>query len=391
MVNHAWLTNFARFAQSPQVVMAKNNTSMRVPFILHSVVSQKEWMRAWRRSAFDELVEFDTSNLANKDQDLYREITSYTWSELNDKTRDLLQTKYGFVGREQVPGDNGTIVPTARANLAMQRLADDIKKKTLEIVSKEAFTAFFMSDEFISRRKQWKGRVEKSRSSKHVEAVAPSPPVVIGVPTGISVHANFANAVAAASAASAAVSSVASSTANVSIMVAVSAAEPVTAPPPAPPAPSPLPSQPPPPPPSIIAELDDDEMQQDAPVAEGVKEKDALVTDTDLLSEDVLKDNFAKTSEWAHVGVGPDKLEATRFVIEGFQFYSKYRATASAKTKGQRDSYCGILKGSRAERWCNAAGISLKKKSDSTLRSKKDIERFWAKLVDAGVDLRSIQ
>ena len=105
----------------------------------------------------------------------------------------------------------------------------------------------------------------------------------------------------------------------------------------------------------------------------------------------MLKDHFAKTSEWSHCGVGPEKLQATRVVIEGFEYYAKYRATASAKTKGQRDSYCSIVKGSRAERWCNAAGISLKKKSNGLLRSKKDIERFWAKLAGAGISFHSIQ
>jgi hypothetical protein len=408
LVNHAWTTSFATYAQTPQIIMAKNSTCMSTPFALSGVVSQKPWMIAWKRNVFDELLQFDTSNLANEDQDIYREITSYTWSELNDATRDLMETKYGFVGNEKVQGDNGTIVPTSRANLAMQRLADNIKKKTLEIVSKEAFTSFFMSDTFTSRRKQWKDRVEKARRAKSVEAVeavAPPPAVAIGVPTNISqsVHANLANAVA--SAASAAASSVASSSANVSVTVAVAsvssvspsytespeAAAPVAAPPP-PPRPQP-----------VVHELDDDEMQEEAPAvegmystpstqtsAEGVQQEDVSISDAPLISEDMLKDHFSKTSEWSHRGVSPEKLEATRVVIEGFQFYSKYRATASAKTKGQRDSYCGIVKGSRAERLCNAAGISLKKKSDSTLRSKKDIERFWAKLAGAGIDLRSI-
>jgi hypothetical protein len=416
LVNHAWTTSFAKYAQAPQITMAKNSTSMRMPFTLPGVVSQKPWMIAWKRNVFDELLQFDTSNLANDDQDLYREITSYTWSELNDATRDLMETKYGFLGNEKVQGDNGTIVPTSRANLAMQRLADDIKKKTLEIVSKEAFTSFFMSNRFTSRRKQWNERVEKARRAKNVkavEAVAQPPSVVIGVPTNISqsVHANLANVVA--SAASAAVSSAASaatsSSANVSVTVAVASVSSVSpsytdSPKAATPVPAPVAAPPPSPRPQpVVHELDDDEMQQEAPAAEsmystpstqttaeGVQQEDVSISDATPISEDMLKDHFSKTSEWSHRGVGPEKLEATRVVIEGFQFYSKYRATASAKTKGQRDSYCGIVKGSRAERWCNAAGISLKKKSDSTLRSKKDIERFWAKLAGAGIDLRSI-
>ena len=396
LVNHTWTTSFAKYAQAPQITMAKNSTSMRIPFTLPGVVSQKPWMIAWKRNAFDELLQFDTPNLANEDQDLYREITSYTWSELNDATRDLIEMKYGFIGNEKVQGDSGTIVPTSRANLAMQRLADNIKKKTLEIVCKEAFTSFFMSDKFTSRRRQWKERVEKARRAKNVEAAAPPPAVVIGVPTDISqsVHVNLA---AVASAASAAVSSVASaaapSSANVSVTVAVASVSSVSpvaalaAPPVAPPRPQ-----------TTVHELDDDEMQPEEPAEESMHNtpstqataEDVCISDTDPISEEMLKDHFSKTSEWSHRGVGPENLEATRVVIQGFEYYAKYRATASAKTKGQRDSYCGIVKGSRAERWCNAAGITLKKKSDSTLRSKNDIERFWAKLVSAGIDLRSI-
>ena len=125
------------------------------------------------------------------------------------------------------------------------------------------------------------------------------------------------------------------------------------------------------------------EAAQESPHSPAVDGDDSL--------ESVLKKMFSRTSQWAQTGVGPENLQATYVVTHGCEFYAKYRDTASAKTKGKRDAYCEIVKGSRTARWCNAAGISLKKKSEATLRSKKDIERFCAKLFAAGVDLDAIE
>ena len=105
----------------------------------------------------------------------------------------------------------------------------------------------------------------------------------------------------------------------------------------------------------------------------------------------MLAREFGETAKWSHANVGPDVVTATRKNISGFRFYSKYRATQSAKTRGQRDSYCSIELNSRAERIAKSAGLSLKKSSDRVLRSRKDIERFWARIISSGLQVHLIK
>jgi hypothetical protein len=126
------------------------------------------------------------------------------------------------------------------------------------------------------------------------------------------------------------------------------------------------------------------------PVAPPVQAVPEQSNDEDLDCE-MLQREFGETASWSRSNVDEDTLEATRKDISGFRFYSKYRCTPSAKTKGQRDSYCSISKGSRAERLAFAAGLPLKKTSDRTLRSKKDIQRFWDKVVSAGVQISLVK
>lgn len=83
--------------------------------------------------------------------------------------------------------------------------------------------------------------------------------------------------------------------------------------------------------------------------------------------------------------------EAERKTVHGFRFSAKIRATLNAKTNGQRDSYCTIQPGSRAERLGKRAGLSLSKNTERTLRSKKDIQRFWSRVVASGIDIASVE
>jgi hypothetical protein len=170
--------------------------------------------------------------------------------------------------------------------------------------------------------------------------------------------------------------------------------------PPPPPSPAPVlapaPPPPPAPPPSphIVPRGSNLAKRSSGPFLVASTASAAAPT-TDSGDEDIdcamLQSEFGETAIWSRSGVNEETLEATRKEISGFKFYSKYRSTPSAKTKGQRDSYCSISKGSRAERLAFAAGLPLKKTSDRTLRSKKDIQRFWDKIVAAGVQISLVK
>ena len=400
VVKHIWNTSFANYAQAPTIMMKKNSQSVPLPFTLQDVVSLKPWMKAWKVQSFDELLQFNTKTLARDNQDLYREMTSYTWAELNDATRDLIEHRYGFIGNEQVSGDGGQQVPTRRSDLARQRLADNIQKKALEIVCKQAFVDFFLSEAFAIKCVDWKKRVDDINKAKNVP-----PAVVVGIPAVTPTHAATV-AMAAATAASSLASN-AGYAASVTVAVASVSTTPV------------------PPPPPFVHELTDDEPEPEpvvVPVAEPVVEPEPVVVpvaaepvvETEpepvvvpvaaepvvdapiepidaVMSEDTLKRHFKTTTVWSAEHVGPQKLQATRITIHGFEFYSKFRATALAKTNGKRDVYCTIVKDSRAHRWCRLAGLPHQKKSDLTLRSYKDIARFWAKIVASGIDTSKIE
>jgi hypothetical protein len=473
VLNHVWVTSFSVSSQSPMITMSRCTGGPVLAFTLHGVVGLKTWMKAWRVKAFDDFLGFKTGSLANDDQDLYREITSYTWSRMNDKTRDILGRQPdatpsgpGFIGNEKVPGDSGIMVPVSRTDLAMRRISDAISKKALEIVSKEAFFEYFESMEFKQACEDWKtriARIETYKQQQQQEKAAavpshPPPPVVIGVPStpapapalapAMFNPADLAQAVAsaassvassAASAASAAAKPGSPPSSNVSVTVAVASvvsAAPAPAPASGPAVPAPLPYVNP------VFEIDDDDDDVDSTMREIEHERATYVappvsgpstdsfasndgdeadmeaepveplsaappaaapepSDADAVAPDVnddgalslkmLDDEFAKTSAWSRTSVTADAVEVTRLTLpSGFRFFSKYRGTVGAKTKGQRDSYCEILLEtnggeSRAARLCRDARVPLIKKTDRVLRSKKDLERFWAKLVQAGV------
>jgi hypothetical protein len=392
-VNHAWKTYFEPYAKHAVVRMAKNSRSGPVDFRLPDIAIQKFWMLAWKKNAFDSILGFNTQGLQNEDQDLYREITSYTWSEMNDGTRDSLETTHGFIGKEHVPAeDGGKPVPVTRADLALRNLAASIERKPLELVSKAQFKSYFQSNRFRSKRSEWSKRVEDLRKVPEVVVGVPQPPAQSVVDT-----AHLARV--AASAATSAVAQQSSS--NVSVAVAVASSTPVPAPPPSPvpqppvaesPPPPPAPPVAPPPPPTPM-DITEDQARIVAERQTYTNPSAAEGSDTDdftPLDVSVLEREFTATREWAFWHVGPNALEATRTTIAGFRFYAKFRATANAKTAGQRDLYCAVQKDSRAERLCLKAGLSIKKTSDRLLRSKKDIQRFCQKIVDSGIDLGSV-
>jgi hypothetical protein len=468
-VNHVWLQHFEKFAKHATIKMAKNSMSIPVDFRLADIVTQKFWMLAFKKCAFDDILGFQTEGLQNADQDLYREITSYTWSEMNDATRDALEGIHGFVGREHVQSEeDGRAVPVTRADLALRKLANNIDRKPLEIVSKLQFKRYLQSDRFLKKRMEW---------SKRVEALRSKPKVVVGVPQTLTAHAracDFDAAHLARVAASAASSAAAKTSTSVSVAVAVASSAQAPVPPQSSPphevapltevekkllleagrfgsndmekwnavcdsakaarngkypsdwselvyagklfadarktlVPPPpltifplnkesLAPPPPPPPPSVDvptntaaeqAEIEAERSVYNNPSAGVGSETDDVIEQA--IDEEMLEREFAATREWANHNVSPTRTPATRTIISGFKFYAKCRVTANAKTNGQRDLYCSIERGSKAERLCALAGIPIKKSTDRLLRSKKDIERFWKKVIDSGIDVSSVE
>lgn len=109
------------------------------------------------------------------------------------------------------------------------------------------------------------------------------------------------------------------------------------------------------------------------------------------LSAHVLIEEFESTARWMRrAETEVEKFGTTRVERFGFRFFAKERGTASAKTRGARDAYAEIRKGSRAERLCIRAGVSLKKQNSLLLRSKNDVKKFWAKIVDSGIDVGAV-
>ena len=387
--------------------MAKNSYERPTTFVMANLLSQKFWMLAWKKRAFDAILGFDTDGIQNLDQDLYRQITSYAWSEMNEQLCNSLEDDFHFVGNHVTKADDGSGVDVKRPRktLALEKIGDSIEKKASEIVSEKEFKAYFLSNSFLKKREEWAARVADLRAAKEVPVV-----VVQGVAVEDTQPSSRVDAIAkvAASAASSAVASASARDHQVDVSVTVSVAStpifPVPPPPPspapvlAPAPPPPAPPAPPAPPPSPALVPRGSRMAKRsfpfpaaAPAAPPVAPPATAPAGDEVLDCEMLQKQFGETAIWSRSGVSEDMLEATRIVVSGFRFYSKYRSTPSARTKGQRDSYCFISKGSRAERLACAAGLPLKKASDRTLRSKKDIQRFWEKIVAAGVQISLVK
>jgi hypothetical protein len=421
-VNYVWQQHFSSHCKTASIKMPKNSYQGDVKFVMPNLVSQKFWMLAWKKRAFDAILGVDTDGLQNLDQDLYRQITSYAWSEMNEQLCQSLEDDFNFVGNEVTEADDGSGVPvkTPRKKVALEKLGNSIEKKGSEIVSEAQFKAYFLSGDFLKKRAEWAARVAKLRAAKEAPVVVQGVAVEHAQPSRVDTLAHAASSAAT----SAATSAVASATAHdqrvdVSVTVSVASMPRFTAPPPPPspapvsesapesapepaPPPAPPPALPPPPAPpasphlvargSRMAVRSAPILVTSAapPVAPPVQAVPEQANDEDIDCE-MLEREFSETAIWSRSNVDEDTLEATRIVVSGFRFYSKYRCTPSAKTKGQRDSYCSISKGSRAERLAFAAGLPLKKTSDRTLRSKKDIQRFWDKIAAAGVQANLVK
>ena len=415
-VNFVWDRYFSKNSKTAHIRMAKNSYDrFDSAFTISDLAVLKFWMFAWKSHAFDEILGFSTERLQHLDQDLYREITSYTWSEMNDATRDSLESDYGFVGNQMFKADDGgKDIPVRRCDAALQRIADSIERKPLEIVSKRMFQDHFKTNTFKSKRVTWAKRVALLRNEANTPTPTPTPPApapapappaaVVGVlqSPAPAAHQTPIDATMLAQAAVSAASSAIANGISGDVSVAVTFAQasftrtvaPVSNPPTPTPTPTPAPPDPtptltpiapppptpvatPPPPPTVVntlfATVDDVE-------PEGVAEIDA----------DVLMQEFTKTGVWSKTGVSKETPEATRITIDGFRFYAKYRNGISSKTKGGRDSYCIIEPDSRAERIAKAAGIKLKTITDRRIRSNSDMKRFWNKIADSKIHISQI-
>ena len=362
-------------------------------------------MVAWKKNAFDELLEFEVDNLQNEDQDLYRDITSYTFAELNTLTRDMLQHKHKFVGNDFVH-DDGVDVPKTRSTLAMQKLANGMCRKESEIFSREAFLAFFApreddkkrpwykGDLFQKLRRDWGERVAALRapSPKPQSSIEPAVGVAVSAPPRVSVSPPMPSAAelvhVATSAATAAADAQPLHTVRVTVEMtpAPAAAEAVVVVPP-PPVEVPdvdmagvevVAAEPPPPSPVSAADVATTPSDDDA-------------TWWSRLNADLLLDEFETTAKWMRrAETKVEKLGTTRIERLGFRFFAKERGTASAKTRGARDAYAEIKRDSRAERLCRRAGLTLKKQNSLLFRSKNDVRKFWQKIAAAGIDFGSV-
>ena len=406
--DHVWAVHFATYSKSPSIRQRRNlHESIASPpaFVLQNLVSFKHWMLAWKKNAFDELLEFNVDNLQNEDQDLYRDITSYTFAELNTLTRDMLQLKHQFVGNDFVHED-GVDVPKTRSTLAMQKLANGMCRKESEIFSREAFIAFFAPREEDKKRPWYKGGLFQKLRRNWGERVAalrapsPKPPSSIEPAVGVAVSAPPRAGVSppmpsaaelahvATSAATAAADAQPLHTVRVTVeMTPASATEAVVV---VPPPPVEVPDVQ-----MAEAEVIAAEPAPPSPVSAAVA---AVVTPSDddatwwsRLNSDLLLDEFETTAKWMRrAETDVERLGTTRVEKSGFRMFAKERGTASAKTRGARDAYCQIKKDSRAERLCIRAGVSLKKQNSLLLRSKNDVRKFWQKIVDAGIDVGSV-
>jgi len=438
-VNYVWDIYFKNHAQTATIRMAKNRfDSPNSTFTITNLSVLKVWMLAWKKHAFDTIIGFDTHGIQNLNQDLYREITSYTWSEMNDATLHSLENEFAFVGNEYEAADDGSGIKVARPRktVALEKIATAIERKSLDIVSKECFKAFFISTKFAKKRAEWAARVSALRRANEEAEAEVVVPIVEGTAvetsqcqwsTADTAQLAAAAAAAAAVAAAVAAASASAAAASASAASAAAAAASATPPPLPPPVVEPPPvvvvdpppvvvvappvvvvappvvasvftvddlnmAVPPPPPPTPIV-LEPPVVEPpvvEPPVVEPPPPPPTPVVTSAERSFDVdcemLELEFDKTHVWAASNVNQDKLMAERVEIDGFLFYCKYRATVSAKTNGKRDSYCSIAKGSRAERMARKAGIDTSKASGRTLRSKKDMQRFWAKILNSGAE-----
>ena len=421
-VNFVWDRYFSKNSKTAHIRMAKNSYDrFDSAFTISDLAVLKFWMFAWKSHAFDEILGFSTERLQHLDQDLYREITSYTWSEMNDATRDSLESDYGFVGNQMFKADDGgRDIPVRRCDVALKLIADCIERKPLEIVSKRMFQDHFKTNTFKSKRVQWAKRVALLRNEANTPtptppaaapAPAPAPPAAIVGVLQSTPAAQIDATMLAQAAVSAASSAIASGiSGDVSVAVTFASASftrtvapvsnpptptptpappeptptmtPIAPPPPTPvatppPPPTPVATPPPPPPPTVVNTL--------------FSMVDAVGTDTvGEIDADVLMQEFTKTGVWSKTGVNKEIPEATRITIDGFRFYAKFRNGVSAKTKGGRDSYCIIEPDSRAERIAKAAGIRLRTISDRRIRSNADMKRFWGKIADSEIDISQI-
>ena len=84
-----------------------------------------------------------------------------------------------------------------------------------------------------------------------------------------------------------------------------------------------------------------------------------------------------------------EKFGTTRVERFGFRFFAKERGTASAKAEGRGRIRRDQKRLARRALFIRA-GVSLKKQNSLLLRSKNDVKKFWAKIVDSGIDVGAV-